>query len=1105
MIMTYARSKASCMKYPLIIGTDSGDNWISQFDLSSDKDMLAVVGYTNDSSLVVGQTPNQGFLIMYENLASLDGAANIKWAKAYDDQGQRWSFISVAFSEDSSQVVAHSIDYLGGGAYHAGDAVFVFSSTDGSIITVQGYDDSQAASSPITRGFAITNGPSNDLYMLVKWCPFDQLCPFVLLRTPVMITSTYWSPMPWAIRSNFNSIALGLRLMNVEPGVKLILILAYEKDVYITIKMFDTADSPSPAPLDSVVYSHNEPPTSYALHTESTTIIFANFFVNQGLKICRIMWNQATKRFATNKGWFVSGLSASIQVRAIFYDNADSNKIELLIQDQYTLYYCVANLAAGQFTLDKQLPRNINYATLGLFISSNNYLVGLNIESILDGSIDDLTTHTTYNWKTGVIFSNQKSNTCIQVKSDNIVSTLALTNANGINTAAHMTASISKYAYFYTNRWGFKDLQVSNLLKYPNCANYIGAMSVNRSCSKEFVANLGQETLLTVDAFLTCGVPDSFSYSYTCLANCGVISPANLFVSPAEPVFTVVATLPKNVYAIRLTGTTSVTLTFDFNLVFNSPPHYSTESHFLYGVPIGGTTQLNMNPVYDDEGDTFTVVLALDTITVPIATPSKICVGHDEAVAQNLLYYDAAINKFKDNANTLPQDFKWSCIFLYRIVLTDQRGAISTLNTIQLEIAEINMPPVWVGGSPSATVTLRVGEILDYPLPAFKDPNEADTLSSFITSVLPTCITQTSQFEFQIHPSSGSDIGQYLLTGEIRDNRAPPLALAFSITIDIVNGPPEFLTYLINPAQNASLFGQYILPEIFDRESPFTDPITIVAKEYGKETLPEFMFLTFDPPILQLMGVETDVGTYALEITLSDSLYAETAYNFSVTVFPVPPASAYMRVLLQQLLNLGPPVFIQDLPIQQVINKGTIFNFNLPPIYDPDNDMYDCYVELGSAKPFATLNGQSIKFKPLAQHVAITPYLIQITLRDFNVNIQKKTMYTLRVIVNGTKNSEAQNNYFIIDDNDDQDGKNSNGASNQKKIKTKIRLVEVTQNHRAKIKLTAKNQEKIMAKLNNDSFTINVTTRDKAQIHLLLCSSQISQSHLHYQSCKITI
>lgn len=257
MLVTYARSKATCMKYPLIIGTDSGDNWISQFDLSSDKDMLAVAGYTNDSSLVAGQTPNQGFLIMYDNLASPDGVANIKWAKAYDDQGERWSFISVAFSEDGSQVVAHSIDYLGSGTHHAGDAAFVFSSADGSILAVLGYDDSQAAYSPITRCFAITNGPSNDLYMFVKWCPFDQLCPFILLRTPVLIPSASWSLMPWTIRSNYNSVALGLKLMNVGGGEKLILILAYEKDVQVTIKMFDTADSVSLIPLDSLIYQHN--------------------------------------------------------------------------------------------------------------------------------------------------------------------------------------------------------------------------------------------------------------------------------------------------------------------------------------------------------------------------------------------------------------------------------------------------------------------------------------------------------------------------------------------------------------------------------------------------------------------------------------------------------------------------------------------------------------------------------------------------------------------------------------------------------------------------------------------------------------------------------
>lgn len=85
----------------------------------------------------------------------------------------------------------------------------------------------------------------------------------------------------------------------------------------------------------------------------------------------------------------------------------------------------------------------------------------------------------------------------------------------------------------------------------------------------------------------------------------------------------------------------------------------------------------------------------------------------------------------------------------------------------------------------------------------------------------------------------------------------------------------------------------------------------------------------------------SDIGTWQIDVELNDGFMPSPAiYTFIIIVTNTAP-------YLLSLTNLGPPVFMEDIPTEIEIQALSKYVLVFPSIIDPDNDDYLVRVDLG--------------------------------------------------------------------------------------------------------------------------------------------------------------
>ncbi|TNV86987.1 hypothetical protein FGO68_gene1174 [Halteria grandinella] len=202
------------------------------------------------------------------------------------------------------------------------------------------------------------------------------------------------------------------------------------------------------------------------------------------------------------------------------------------------------------------------------------------------------------------------------------------------------------------------------------------------------------------------------------------------------------------------------------------------------------------------------------------------------------------------------------------------------------------------------------------------------------------------------------------------------------------------------------------------------------------------------------------------------------------------------------LLNIGGPVFTSEIESQISIVAGKQLIKDFPSIVDPDNDNYECTVSLGSASPFVTYDSMKLMLKPLSQHVSVNPYTVKITLKDLNAAESKSNQYLISILVtNATTSSESTNqteaqstssnssesvsSYVFTGKMENvKESSASMKGSNEivvTKVQASLKLIEVTNDGRAKVKIIGQFKEQIFQAFTNSSFKIIVSTREVNQ------------------------
>ncbi|TNV71219.1 hypothetical protein FGO68_gene16481 [Halteria grandinella] len=620
------------------------------------------------------------------------------------------------------------------------------------------------------------------------------------------------------------------------------------------------------------------------------------------------------------------------------------------------------------------------------------------------------------------------------------------------------------------------------------CPSKDKAFTFDSSLPNTFYINYGSQTI-SLDNLQYCGspIPSSLSYSFF-----NTTAQSGIALVPNQPIIQITEALKGGTYKGRVaaTGTTisgTQQAIVNYTIIVNMPPYFiSSLSAIKVQRGSSNIVTYSLPPIKDDENHAYT--FKVEMISVNHTDPSLTCLTLAEALADTtVIVFDSVQKKFIVDARNTALPDEWLCDFYYNINLTDSYGATSPNYSLKISIRIGNMPPYWVYDPPDSVV-IHLGEELTIDLPENLDPN-GDTITH-IEDITPPYAVVPVPFKYSLTPYLKEHLGFVKITGNLTDGQTPSENLTFSINVTVVNFAPYFAEELVNQTQLVEEFKEYQLPLIIDQERNAADPVYIsvcVLQSDSNciETLPGFIDFVNEERLFQFKGLIQNKGNYTIQIKLTDKFDNYSLSNFTLRIVEY-TISQEIQGLANQLSNTGPPEFVTPIPSAINIVEGKSEVLKFPEIKDPDNDQFECTVNLGSAAPFVIFKDLSLVISPLSQNVAETPYTVLIMLKDKNENAPKINKLRLDISVaakmqstNDTSNSTSE--YFI---EEEEEIKGTSSASknvshtNKERFFVRLRLLEVTNLGRARIKVYSKSSTKLMSLISNATFAIKMISNE---------------------------
>ncbi|TNV87163.1 hypothetical protein FGO68_gene9271 [Halteria grandinella] len=635
----------------------------------------------------------------------------------------------------------------------------------------------------------------------------------------------------------------------------------------------------------------------------------------------------------------------------------------------------------------------------------------------------------------------------------------------------------------------FQDMQTQYLTNISSwCPNKDKAFTFDASLPNSFYINYGTQTI-SLDNLQYCGspIPSSLSYSFF-----NTTTQSGISLVPNQPILQITEALKGGTYKGRVaaTGTTlsgTQQAIVNYTIVVNMPPYFTSslssvivERGFSYKVPYSLPT------IKDDEGHAYTIQIEL--VSVTNENPSLTCLTLEEALADTTVFvYNTNYKQFTIDVRDTSLPDTWLCDFNYEITLADSNGAASPVYKLTISIVLGNMPPYWVYDPPQ-NVVMHLGETRIINLPNYADPN-GNTISHIGIS-RPLFVDESTPFKYTLNPTLKKHLGPSYISGMLQDDQTPPLSLLFTFKVTVINFAPYFASQLENQTQIVEEFTEYQLPQVMDYESTGTsDPIYVSVcvvqnNSQCNSTLPAFITYIEEERVFQFKGLKSNQGNYTIQIKLTDKVdsYSVSKFTLRITELPV---SQEIQGLANQLLNTGAPEFVSSLPTTINIEEGKSEVVKFPEIKDPDNDQFECTVDLGSAAPFVIFKDLALVISPHSQHVSETAYTVQIILTDKNQYAPKINKNRLDIIVaakleSKTDEKNSSSEYFISEEEQANGNKTKHFNLTQKeKYLIRLRLTEVTNLGRARIKVYSKTSTKLMPMFSNTTFQIYLVGDDQ--------------------------
>ncbi|TNV86841.1 hypothetical protein FGO68_gene12393 [Halteria grandinella] len=402
--------------------------------------------------------------------------------------------------------------------------------------------------------------------------------------------------------------------------------------------------------------------------------------------------------------------------------------------------------------------------------------------------------------------------------------------------------------------------------------------------------------------------------------------------------------------------------------------------------------------------------------------------------------------------------------------------------------------------------------------PSVADPIFVYSLINYIGS--PNCVSVTMNTgDIVIHSASTLGLSSYEIEIEGKTQDCQSITAIFTLvgqpnTAPLFQGISGSILSTIHARQGDVI--EFNLPIIVvDPDSG--QMMTVSILDQSGLAFPKFVdFVDYSHKSIRFEPfTSTPIGAYQISVLLTDGIGTST-YTLNIVVEiqnpPILPAFA------TTLLNIGGPVFDTNLQLEISILAGKQQTITFPHISDPDNDQFECTVSLGSATPFSLYNQMKLLLNPQVQHVSTNPYTVTITLQDLNVYFSKSTIYQIRIIVRDGSTSQANTENVISASNSNSSTQTnsikSSNSSNQSidgnhnfpvSVKTdniqqgnpsikennesavtimlaNLKLVSVSNQGEAKIKIIALYSEQIFNEFTNSSFEIKVLTREDNQL-----------------------
>ncbi|TNV87087.1 hypothetical protein FGO68_gene15222 [Halteria grandinella] len=1030
----------TCKTYPLYIGGYYGDSYFTDLALSPSKNELLVQGYTYDVTLELIDYETPMTLVFYENINT--SPISIRWAKT----STTWSgsFRDIGFSPDGEKIVG-GITYSSYTSY-----ILTLSSSKGEVLSSYYFSYRGSLSGLIMASDSTVYAQFYYYYSYDVMVYNNPCCP------PIYQTYTYFYGMYFGFKAIPSSSSLQWgrywsSSFTISTGTKLLdsgklLVVLLQSYTSLLMQLINTETS-SATVTDTFAKSISSL-RSLVISTKVNQIIL-------GLSdpATKIQIDEINRKFSTFEGWSLNSFPLSSPID-IFFEQTDTNSISVLYNNNNVV--CLGRLYIDNSTFVQWNQISGIVMISGAFLSKDTYLFGYTwpYQSQQPKWISK--------YYQEAIMSNIPGQSCypIQTTSYNLYTLAAITEfQQGSDPTTTFTLSLTRY------QLSFQDMRLQQLTSIQSwCPNKGQSFTFDSSFTNTFYVNYGNSTVSLGD-LLYCGSPPMPVVTDYSLKNTNATP--GLALNGMS--FDITTELKGGVYKGTVVASTgSLIAELNYTLVLNMPPNF-TQTLKPFKLQMGLVSSYTLPSIIDKESDPYTFNLEL--ISVNTTNTSQPCITLAEAQADtSVLMFDNALKKMKVDVSNPALPDTWRCDYFYKITLKDSKGAINE-QSMKISIILENLAPEWVYDPPEP-IFMHVGEILPIALPKAEDPNGDVVTLIDISRPQFSSPPNFSLFQYTLTPTLQAHIGLFYITGNLSDGQAITKYLPFSIEIRVFNFAPYFVENLINQTQIVDEFVEYKIPEAKDYENhQFSLTVCFGAnKQQCNTTMPGFIEYLKDLRTFQFTGGRQDKGNYTIQIRLTDKLGNSSISFFTLKIMDY-QASQAIEALTASLQNKGPPNFVTLIPTTLAIEEGKTQQIKLPQIQDPDNDPYECTVNLGSAMPFITYKDLSLILSPLQAYKK--PFQVNIQLKDKNQYSPKSKKYRLDITVTPRQANSSSSGYYIQEGKNTSEDQNSKNSHLEKSV-VRLKLVEVTQGGRARIKVYAKFTEKIMELISNQTFTIKM-------------------------------